>query len=224
MKLLIKFPTRGRREKFFSVLDMYIEKADNIKDITFLISLDLDDLEMNNNDVIQRLKEYQNKYDLYFYYGSNNTKVEAVNADMDKINFEWDILLLASDDMIPQEKGYDEIIRNHMKEHFPDTDGVLWYDDGFVKHLNTLSIMGKKYYERFSYIYHPSYKSLWCDNEYQEIFIKLNRYCHFDRVIIKHEHPIWTGKGADSLLFKNDSHDPYDRENFKKRKEKNFEL
>lgn len=183
--------------------------------------MDKDDPEMNNSEVVEKLKSY--KLDISWYYGDSKTKIEAVNKDMDKSG-EWDILLLASDDMIPIEKGYDDIIRNHMKEHFPDTDGVLWYNDGYTKILNTLSIMGRKYYERFNYIYYPEYKSLWCDNEYQEVFIKLNKYCHFERVIIKHEHPSWTKEGEDSLLKTNNKYDNHDKKLFFTRKSNNFNL
>ena len=58
-KLLIKFPTRGRPDKFFSVLDEYINKAKNLDKIAFLITLDNDDISMKKN--IHRLEEYKNK-------------------------------------------------------------------------------------------------------------------------------------------------------------------
>lgn len=196
--------------------------ANDTKNIRFIISMDKDDESMNNAEVISKLKEYEKQVDIKWYFGNNKSKVEAINADITDVD--WDILLLASDDMIPVVKGYEEIIIEHMQDHFPDTDGCLWYDDGYVTHLNTLSIMGKKYYQRFGYIYYPEYKSLWCDNEYQEVFTLLNKYCHFEQVIIKHEHPNWTGKGVDILLIKNDREDPHDRKLFKTRKEINFNI
>ena len=103
-----------------------------------------------------------------FFYGNSKSKIEAVNADMDKVG-DWDVLLLASDDMIPQVKNYDEIIIQKMNEFFPDTDGVLWFNDGNRKDLNTLCILGKKYYNRLNYIYYPEYKSTWCDNEFTDV-------------------------------------------------------
>ena len=39
----------------------------------------------------------------------------------------WDILLLASDDMIPVCDGYDQIIRDDMFTYHRNGDGVLWY-------------------------------------------------------------------------------------------------
>ena len=155
MKLLIKFPTRGRKEKFFEVLNKYYEYLENLDNTKFLITCDNDDLTMNNDEVKKLFNTYKN---LEVIYGVSKTKVDAVNRDMDKSG-EYDIILLASDDMIPQIHGYDNIVREKMKEYYPDTDGVLWFSDGYQKNkLNTLCILGKKYYERFDYIYQPTTK------------------------------------------------------------------
>ena len=62
MKLLIKFPTRGRREKFFSVLDKYYSNLSDLDNTTFLISLDKDDTQMNNTEVVNKLKSYKKLY------------------------------------------------------------------------------------------------------------------------------------------------------------------
>ena len=153
----------------------------------------------------------------------NKNKIEAINADMEGRDF--DILLLASDDMIPQQEGYDTIIRQNFKKFFPDTDGVLWFNDGYQgNRLNTLCILGKKYYDRFGYIYHPSYISLWCDTEFTEVSKILNKVKYIDHVIIKHEHPVWLGQEWDDLQKKNDSFNNRDMEKFTERKKLNFEL
>jgi hypothetical protein len=185
MKLLVKFPTRGRKEIFFNVLDKYYELLDDIENTKFVITCDLDDKEMNNEFVIKKLESYKN---LFFHFGNSKTKIEAVNSDLDKYN-DYDIILLASDDMIPQIKGYDKIIRDNMNKFYPDTDGVLWFYDGYRTDLNTLSILGKKYYERFNYIYHPSYSSVYADNEFMMVAQNLNKQMYFNVCIIKHFHP-----------------------------------
>ena len=40
MKLLIKFPTRGRKDKFFSTLNIYHNNCEDIENTEFLISID----------------------------------------------------------------------------------------------------------------------------------------------------------------------------------------
>lgn len=217
-KLLIKFPTRGRMIKFFKVLDLYYSNIEDIENTHFLISCDIEDKSMNNGMVKSKLSKYKN---LIVKYSNNKSKIEAINNNLDDINF--DILLLASDDMIPQIFGFDNIIRNKMKEYYSDNDGVLWFNDGYQGNkLNTLCILGKKYYDRFNYIYHPSYKSLWCDNEFQDVSILLNKVQYFDDVIIKHEHQVWTGEKWDEMQIYNDSFNFVDRNNYYLRKSNNF--
>ena len=219
MKLLIKFPTRNRKDKFFEVLDLYYQFTENLDKLEFLITLDSDDSSMNTPEVITKLETYKN---LKFVYGTSNNKIHAVNRDIE--DGDWDIILLASDDMIPKEKGYDEHIRFNMLITYPDTDGVLWYNDGNRKDLNTLCILGKKYYKRFNYIYHPDYKSLWADNEFMTVGNILKKQTFIDKVIIHHQHPDWGYGGRDDIHQLNVSHDNEDRNTFVKRQKINFGL
>ena len=156
--------------------------------------------------------------------GKSDSKIHAVNRDIDKIK-DWDIVLLASDDMIPQVKGYDQIIIQKMKENYPDSDGVLWFNDGYQgDKLNTLCILGKKYFDRFKYIYFPEYKSTWCDNEFMSVANLLGKQTYFDEIIIKHEHPYWGFGGQDDIHTKNFKDLNHDMEIFNKRKQINFGL
>jgi hypothetical protein len=216
-KLLIKFPTRSRPVKFFNILDQYYFLLKNFN-VEFVISCDVDDLTMNNQRVIETLNSYPY---LNYFFEKNNSKIEAVNNNLKDKNF--DILLLASDDMLPVQKGYDEIIRDKMLETFPDTDGVLWFNDGFQgPNLNTLCILGKKYYDRFGYIYHPDYKSLYSDAEFTLISQQLNKVKYFDQVLIKHIQYSIMKESPDELYKKNDNLEQEDRIVFEKRRLNNF--
>ena len=77
-KILIKFPTRERPEKFFQVLSLYYKKAKDVSNIEFLISCDLDDTTMNNPDVIKKLENAKKHINLNYYIGNSKTKIEAV--------------------------------------------------------------------------------------------------------------------------------------------------
>jgi hypothetical protein len=220
MKLLIKFPTRGRKNKFFNVLNKYHKKLSGKNEVNFLITLDEDDSDMNNSDSISILNTFKNTS---YIFGKSKSKIDAVNRDLDEFS-DWDIVLLASDDMIPQEDGYDDIIINEMSKNFSDTDGVLWFADGNRKDLNTLCILGKKYYDRFNYIYNPEYKSTWCDNEFTDIANKLNKQVFIDRVIIKHEHPDWGFGGRDTIHNLNITNEEHDKSVYFKNKSVNFGL
>lgn len=221
MRILIKYPTKIRNEKFFSTLDKYYSFANDIENMFFVISLDSNDKTMNNPETLKKLDGYKN---LKYFVGDSKSKIDAVNRDVEKYN-DWDIVVVASDDMIPQVKGYDDIIREKMKQHFPDTDGVLWFSDGYQKNkLNTLCILGKKYYQRFGYIYHPDYKSCYSDDEFMQVANILNRQVYFEDVIIRHEHPVWGYGKYDEIYSDNHKHLSYDKSIFDRRKSINFEI
>lgn len=217
LKLLIKFPTRNRPDKFFKMLDLYYlyMRTNNFK---FIVSCDTDDHTMNNSEVMKRLDSYPN---LDYFFGENKSKIEAINNNLEDVDF--DILLLASDDMQPVKPGYDLTIKNNMEEHFPDMDGVLWFNDGFQKsNLNTLVIIGKQYYDRFKYIYHPSYKSLYCDTEFTYVSKMLKKVKYFDEILIKHVQYSIVNEIPDDLYIRNDNLAGPDQKNFEHRLKNNF--
>lgn len=227
MKLLVKIPSRERPDVLFKIIDLYVGMSRN-ENTTFLISLDDNDETMTNLFIKAVIETYANilKDRIFFEFGKSKNKIDAINRDVEM--FDWDIILLTSDDMIPQKVGYDDIIIEKMKENFPDTDGILWFNDGYTgKKLNTLPILGRTYYNRFNYIYNPEYITWWADNEFTIVGNLLNKQIYFDDCIIKHEHPV-NNKDIiyDNLYDKND--DPIlrniDEDTFNKRIKINFEV
>lgn len=217
--LLIKFPTRGRPEKFFATLAKYRELLSGKHACQFLVSCDQDDATMNNAGVIESLKAIPN---LSYCFGNNRNKVEAINADLNPCP-PFDALLLASDDMIPQVHGYDDVILSRLAHYFPSGDGVLFFNDGFRgRTLNTLVVMDKQYYDRFGYIYQPSYECLWCDNEFTDVANLLGRQVYLDEVIIRHEHPLNIGQAMDAQNQRDDARFQHDKATYLKRRETLF--
>ncbi len=189
--ILIKFPTRARPKMFFDTLQLYYDLLSGKHDVRFLISCDKDDALMNNDEVRAKLDTFHN---LSVHYGNSKTKIEAVNVDMYKAG-SFDILLLASDDMLPIIKGYDDIIVRQFRKQFPDTDGVLWFNDGRRRNrLNTLCVLGYKYYCRFGYIYHPDYISFYCDDEFTQVADLLGKQVYLNQTIIRHDHYAYCGR------------------------------
>jgi hypothetical protein len=218
-KLLIKFPTRGRPEKFFNVLEKYMSLS-RYSDVRFVVTCDLSDETMNNEKVKERFRSYSN---VEVCFGNSRSKIEAVNADMTGRDF--DVCLLASDDMIPEKEGFDVEIMNQMKLNFPDFDGVIWFSDGYQKeNLNTLVVLGKRYYDRFGYLYHPDYVSFYCDNEFMQVAFALGKQTYVDEVIIRHEHPDNTKEGIDMTYAVNNQHVIRDHHVFNQRAQRMFGL
>jgi len=224
-KILCKFPTRQRPDIFLKVLNEYHSACIHLHDTFFLITCDNDDATMTD-EVIARAEAISPIGNIKVCRGDSKTKIEAVNADFDDIPFyfqDWDIVLVISDDMEVKLLAWDEMIRCKMREHFPDTDGNLWFFDGYQKRISTLSCIGRKYYNRFNYIYHPQYKSLWCDNEYSEVATMLGKMQFFDTIIASHEHHCWGGgRNNDPLYMKNEAYWHEDEKTYNERKAINF--
>jgi hypothetical protein len=175
------------------------------------VSCDSDDATMTRADVQESLRGILSHLAWHrIFYSPNKTKIEACNANMSEIEWQWDIVVLVSDDMIPQLQGWDTAIRTHMTASFPTTDGILWCNDGYQgEKLNTLCIYGRAMYESFGYIYHPAYKSFYCDTELTDRCRgDLAAKCRYvPYCIIRHEHP-GTGfvQNMDALYAKNQSY------------------
>ena len=217
MKILLKFPTKSRPKQFIETLKLYKETCDNPHNVQVLVSYDSDDTTMTQAVILEAKKIFDKTVCMI---GQPQGKINACNRDMEMVSG-WDIVILVSDDMIPQRKGWDKIISKQMPDDF---DRVLWFNDGYIgRRLNTMCILGRKYYERFGYIYHPSYQSLFCDNEQTEVFQRLGKFRRCDICIIQHQ---WTAQPFDELHARNESPKMYDVdfEVFKVRKLKNFNL
>ena len=201
MRVLIKFPSRSRPDKLLHALFLYTFKCSNRPDTAFLLTLDEDDTSMTP-EILDEIRRLLEPFEHRIVVGKSENKIHAINRDMDQAP-PHDILLLASDDMLPVVRGYDEIIRGHMREFYPDTDGVLWYNDGYAgDKLNTLVCMGRTYYNRFGFIYNPAYKSFFCDNEFMDIAAATGKQRYFPLCIIRHQHPANTGDAPDDDLYR----------------------
>ena len=210
MKILFKYATRARPNWFQETIQTYLSMLSGMHQYEFVITCDTDDATMNNKKMISFMK----KHSLYYYFGNHKTKIEAINADMKGRKF--DLLIVVSDDMIPVVQRYDDIIAGHLEEFFPDTDGALHYNDGSHcgAKIISLSIMGKKLYDRFGYIYWHEYQSLWCDNEFTDIVRQLGKVQYIPEIVIKH---YWMKKGRDVLYNRNEELYKIDRAVFERR-------
>ena len=155
--------------------------------------------------------------------GTSKNKIDAINRDMDLVDQWWDILINVSDDQVFIQPHFDLDIVNNMDN---DTDMFLHFPDGNQGDLATMSIIGRKYYLRDGYIYHPNYESVYCDNEAQDVAKLRGCYKLVNKHIFNHEHPAW-GKGQmDAQYAKTEHHVTYekDRQTYINRAAKNFYL
>ena len=223
-RLVIKFPTRNRPEKFKSVFTRYLTFLSGRNDVRFIITMDEDDLTMNNPEMQQWLSTRAQNAQIECFYGHSKSKIEACNANLEGVD--GDVLLLASDDMVPVQMGYDDIIFSAFQHTFPDFDGAIKFWDGLRPKedpLMTLTVMGFPLYKQFGYIYNPEYKSLYCDNEQTQVCAALNKLRRCDLCIVQHQ---WSGEPWDALHARNENAEMYgvDGETFKRRGANKFDM
>ena len=228
MKILLKCPTRSRPEKVLSTMTRYIQYASRPEDLGVAISCDSDDTSMTETLTQLRMSNLLSKVSWHrIFFSNNRSKIDACNANMNEIDYPWDIVVLVSDDMIPQIQGYDNVIRRHMRSSFPDTNGILWFNDGYQgDELNTLCVYGRAMYQRMGHIYDPSYKSFFCDTELTDLCRTTYRdqTLYLPTVIIRHEHPAAGHGHVDALYATNQQFFSTDMMTYISRKNYAFDL
>lgn len=225
MKIIFKITSRSRPDNLFRGIDSIVSNLSNTKDYYLQCTFDSNDLSMNNKNVIDRLHQYDN---LVYYFGESYSKIHAINLNIEKLTDDYSILVNFSDDQIFTKFGFDDLIRAGMQENFPDTDGFLHFHDGNQNRLATMSIIGKKWFNRTGYIYHPSYITEWADVEEQERANRLGKYKYMgdDTKIMLHIHPYHGHKVAMDSLYEqrlNKIDKEKDRNNYFNRLLVNFE-
>lgn len=220
MKFLFKYPSRNRKDLFKSTFGKWKGMLSGKHGVEFLISLDRDDEQMNTPEMHGFLDSQSNTT---YCFGESTSKVEAINANMDSdcAKKDWETVVLISDDMIPQVHGYDDIIATEMNKNYDDFSGAIWFNDGLTGNvLCTLSILGRKLFDRFGYLYHPDYKSLFCDNEFQSVCQSWGKMTYVDDVIIRHA---WVdATGADALHLRNQALNARDKRMYEARRAVGF--
>jgi hypothetical protein len=214
MLIHYNFATRNRPQKMAEAISTIIDLS---ADQNYTIGLTIDDDDSTTLNSHQ-LADFLQSDRIKVKPGRSSSKVHAINRGM--AGWSGDIVVNMSDDMRFIKRGFDGDI---IQAFQGDRDQFVHFPDGRMNGvLPTMSIMGRSYYERFNFIYHPDYNSLWCDNEAMDVAQQLGRYKYIDLQIFSHEHPAWTGEPADALLMHTESFYEIDQETYKRRSKLGF--
>lgn len=220
MRILCKYPTRGRPQAFLKRLREWASMSANPARIAFLVSYDEDDATMTPEIIAQAEQIHPA---VVCVRGNSTSKIHACNRDLPGYGADYDVVLLISDDMFCRRHGWDELIRQRMLHYFPDTDGALWFFDGSQRKINTLECVGRKRYASFGYLYHPSYSSFFCDNESSAVGLRDKKLIFLPESICTHEHPSWGGgMKVDATYARNNRFWRADESNFARRQAAGF--
>lgn len=225
LKILFKYPCRGREKLFFESLDSLVENIADKNNYHISLTLDKDDQILNQIHVLDKILSYENTS---IAWGTSQSKIHAVNRSIP--DYPFDIIVNWSNDMFATFYGFDEIFRQNIWEAFgEEMDGLAHFPEPDAKAaLNVLYVATKKYYDRFGYIYHPDYFSLFADNESMEVAQALGRYRYFDIYgLFTHRNPAYSQHNADKdemFLAQQEIGWTLDRETYNFRKQNNFFL
>jgi len=226
LKILFKFPCRYREKLFFESLDSLNDNIRDRNNYHISLTLDTDDSILNTPGVIEKIKTYPNTS---IEWGLSNSKIMAVNRNIP--DYDFDVIICWSNDMFATFFGFDDIMRQYILQminnredddfliHFPEPDSR--------EYLNVLYVATRKYFDRFGYIYHPSYLSLWSDNESMCVAKMLGRYEYVDIMdLYVHKNPAYHRHNLErDLLFdEQQGHWQDDEANFHARRRINFDL
>lgn len=217
MRILVKYPTKHRWNRFKENLQNYIFTCEDLDKVDFLVTVDEDDPWPK---------------DLSRDYGSRSSpkrigltvtppkgKIAAINHGISP--YGWDILVAVADDMIPQQ-GWDAQIREDIKEN-PWAWMINYNDDPRLgdhwRDLITLPVMTNECYRHFGWIYNPVYESECCDCEQTEIMSSMGKLAHVNKQPIKHE---WFKYQTDELTRINSEAGRRDNLIYKERKARGF--
>lgn len=216
-KILIKLTSRERNKALIRCVREAIEHASKPEELSWLFSFDTDD-----SQAPFAIAELANMIPgAYFSLDNSEGKIHAINRDIKEYEKPWDILVNLSDDQICQYKGWDDVVKDLMPS---DLDASLWFRDGLQDRLNTMEIVGRKYFNRFGYIYDGRFKSFFCDNLTTDVGLHLNKLIKSDLILFKHHHPIGTRHALyDELYRKNDRYWKEDQDTYDKIKANGIE-
>lgn len=154
MKVSILHPTRSRPQKSMHTITEWLRLAGSGVDIEIIVSIDDDD---------PHAHAYESHYAGILIKNKNRSAVDAINKAAEKCT--GDLIVVVSDDFACP-KGWNLTLERLMKGR---QNWLLKTFDGMQKWVVTLPIMDRYYYERFGYVYHPSYLHMFCDTELSHV-------------------------------------------------------
>lgn len=195
-KILFKFPSRSRHQKFFDIIDKVYELGEGY-DWSILATLDSDDPTADTDEFNIRIGQYEKVTGIW---GLSTGKINAINRDLEYIG-DFDIIVLLSDDMHPQIGFFEEII----KAYSTGFTGLTHFPDGVVnERLCTFTVMDKKFFDMLGWLYDPAYDSVYADNALHDLAVLLGRYQYIPIQIVKHLHPCYGMAATDELYKRNE--------------------
>jgi len=210
MKILFKYPTRGRPDWFKRTLELWLTLLSPHHEAIFLVAMDDDDWSMNNPTMQLYLNGLQQ---VAYYYKPHKNKIEAYNSGLEDRQF--DVIMPIADDLLPQCESYDCILAAAYLESWPKLNGAIHFNDGRTRR-NRIGhpIIGRVLYDNLGYLTPPHYAA-WSDREHNAVLVHRKALKHYPMVLFRHE---WQKYGPDDTYNRADKRHGEDKRIFLERK------
>lgn len=98
------------------------------------------------------------------------------------------VIIAVADDFMPPQ-NWDALLLSLEPKDWIDQERVIKTEDGYVHNIFVLSILTRKRYERFGYIFYPKYLSIFCDTEFGEVAMRDGVVIDANHLLFEHLHP-----------------------------------
>lgn len=185
-------PSRGRPEKSFSTTRDWIQKAGCETEL--IVSVDTDDIATP-----KYFELYCEQKNTKIFSRSNSSVVEATNEAARRCDS--DILVYLSDDFRCPDNWGQLVMKEFENQNRPLLVKVDDCLQNFDVPVLTIPIMNRALYERLGYFWHPSYKSMFVDEDLYWTVCKLQAFKFCPHLKFPHEHPA-NGKAPDDETYR----------------------
>jgi glycosyltransferase involved in cell wall biosynthesis len=168
------------------------------------------------------MEQVMGKVPLKVVIGQNRSVVDALNNGAKQTT--GNVLIYVSDDF-ECPPAWDLEIQKRLKGR-RDEEWVLGVDDGHQHDTQTISILSRKYFERFGHIYHPEYFSVFVDNDFTETARRSGKMVNAFDLVFRHNHFTHGGLPVDDTYRRQNSPEAYasGKAIFDRRASENFGL
>lgn len=210
MRYSLLHPSRSRINRSIETTEKWIKCAGQI--VELIVSIDCDDPQLS-------------KYQKYYTYnagvriGDNRSAVDAINGAASIAK--GDIMIVLSDDTDCPD-NWAELIEAEVRGK---KDFVLRVEDGIQGWLCTMPVFDRAYYNRFGYVYHPSFRHMFADTDFSHVAYGLNRVIR-SNLLFPHLHysvkKLWIK--PDEINHRADRTTTEGRDNYLKRFQRGFDI
>lgn len=192
MKFSLIHPSRNRVARAEDAVREWTSRFSGVHECEHIMSVDADDPQMDGYAALAA------RHGLRLVVGHNRTMVEAVNRGAEHAT--GDLLIVVSDDFgCPA--AWDVALAAVADGAL---DRAVLVDDGLGARIMTLPIIGRAFYARQGYVYHPAYISMFADDD-------LTAVARRDGLLVDATHLVFPHRHFSAALSASD--DTYARQN-----------